>query len=434
MKDRKKRIHSILALILALVMVFGIVGMIVPMVADAAEDKSSSQIQKEIDALKKEKESLQSEINELQGQMSTQMDSMEAVVAQKNLIDQEIFLLYEQITNTNAQIMAYGVLIADKQAELDEAEANLSQLQEQNKTRIRAMEKNSSTSYWSVIFKADNFLDMLDRLKAIFKINQADQKLIRDLSEAADQVTRVKDELQGQKDQLEQTKKELEATQVEMEAKRAEADELLAELVTEYEGYESLVEAAEQDKAKLNSEIDDLEEAYEDAKDREYQKWYEQWLQSQPSSKPSTGTSSGGGTAGTGSVTNGITWLIPCNYTRISSPYGWRIHPVYGDYRFHHGIDLSAPSGTPIYATRSGKVTIATYSSTAGYYVNVDHGDGFMSRYLHMTHYVVSPGQQVSAGQLLGYVGSTGTSTGPHLHLSIYYNGASVNPADYIKF
>ncbi len=429
MKDRKKLVQSILALILVLVMVLGIIGMIVPMVADAAEDKSSSQIQKEIDALKKEKESLQSQINELQGQMSTQMDSMEAVVAQKNLIDQEIFLLYEQITNTNAQIMAYGVLIADKQAELDVAEANLSDLQKQNKARIRAMEKNSRTSYWSVIFKADNFLDMLDRLKAMFKINKADQELIKELSQAADEVSRVKEELQGQKDQLEQTKKELEAAQVELEAKRVEADELLAELVTEYEEYEDLVEAAEQDKAKLNGELEDLEEEYEDAKDREYKEWYDQWLQSQPSSKPSTG-----GSAGTGNVAAGVTWLVPCNYSRVSSPYGWRIHPVYGDRRFHHGIDLSAPSGTPIYATRSGKVTIATYSSSAGYYVNVDHGDGFMSRYLHMTHYVVSAGQQVSAGQLLGYVGSTGTSTGPHLHLSIYYNGASVNPADYIKF
>ncbi len=421
--DGKNRIHTLLALILAFVMVIGMV----PVNARGAEDKSSSQIQKEIDALKKEKESLQSQISELQGQMSTQMDSMEAVVAQKNLIDQEIFLLYEQITNTNAQIMAYGVLIADKQAELDVAEANLNDLQQQNRARIRAMEKNSRSSYWSVIFQADDILDMLDRLKAMFKINQADQKLIKELSQAADEVTRVKEELQGQKDELEQTKKELEATQAELEAKRAEADELLIKLVTEYEAYEALVEEAEQNKANLNNEIGDLEDLYEAAKDQEYQKWYEQWLQSQPQSKPDNG-----GSAGT--VTNGVTWLVPCSYVRISSPYGWRIHPIYGDYRFHHGIDLAAPAGTPIYATRSGKVTVATYSNSAGYYVNVDHGDGFMSRYLHMTHYVVSPGQQVSAGQLLGYVGNTGASKGNHLHLSIYYNGASVNPADYIKF
>jgi murein DD-endopeptidase MepM/ murein hydrolase activator NlpD len=133
-------------------------------------------------------------------------------------------------------------------------------------------------------------------------------------------------------------------------------------------------------------------------------------------------------------VTAGIKWVLPTSYTRVSSAYGWRTHPVYGDKRFHHGIDLSASSSTPIVAVRDGTVKVATYSSSAGYYVNIDHGDSFMSRYLHMTHYIVSPGQKVSAGQVIGYVGSTGTSTGPHLHFGLYINGASVNPADYIRF
>jgi murein DD-endopeptidase MepM/ murein hydrolase activator NlpD len=98
----------------------------------------------------------------------------------------------------------------------------------------------------------------------------------------------------------------------------------------------------------------------------------------------------------------------------------------------HKGVDLAAPKGTPIYATRSGYVNVATYHSTAGNYVTINHRDGFTSVYMHMTHYVVSPGQEVKAGQLIGYVGSTGRSTGPHLHFGIHYKGEYVNPMDYI--
>lgn len=421
-KDRKKLLTSILAGILAFVLVFGLVSAVIPVLVSA---KSSSQIKAEIDELKDEKKELQEKLNELQSQLSSNMESMEEVVEQKNLIDQEIFLLYGQVANINTQIIVYGDLIADKQEELDAAEDRLLKLQEQNKLRIRAMEKNSASSYWAVIFQADSFLDMLDRLNIIFKINEADQKLIQELDAAAKEVAQAKEELQEQKAELEATKVELEESQKVLEEKRAEADELLAQLVATGAEYEALVEAAEKDKANLNSEINKLQNAYDIAK-------YQEYLATLPPAEPPT--SSTGGTVGTGNITAGIKWVLPCSYTRVSSPFGWRIHPVYGDRRFHYGIDLSASSGTPIVAVRDGTVKVATYSSSAGYYVNVDHGDGFMSRYLHMTHYIVSPGQKVSAGQVIGYVGSTGTSTGPHLHFGLYYNGAAVNPADYIKF
>ena len=425
-----KKIHKLFNICMVLVL-----SACLMMPVFATGNRSSAEIQQQIDAMREERDQIQKEIDAIRSQMSDKMDSMEAVVAQKNLIDQEIFLLYEQIANTNAQIMAYSVMIADKQAELDIATEKLTTLQQQNKERIRAMEKGDHTSYWSVVFKADNFLDMLDRLNAIFKINKADQDLIKELSQAAEEVSRVQTELQGQKDGLETTKQELEVAQEELEVKRAEADELLNLLVTEYQEYMEQVEEAEANQDALDDEMGDLQAEYDAARDREYQQWYEQWLASQPKPNPGSGnTSTGGGQGGNSNVTNGVTWIVPCNYTRISSPYGWRIHPVHGDRRFHSGIDLAAPSGTPIYATRGGKVTIAKYSSSAGYYVHIDHGDGFGSRYMHMTHYVVSAGQKVSAGQLIGYVGSTGTSTGPHLHLSVYYNGSTVNPASYIKF
>lgn len=125
-------------------------------------------------------------------------------------------------------------------------------------------------------------------------------------------------------------------------------------------------------------------------------------------------------------------WIKPCAYLGVTSPFGTRIHPITKKQSFHNGVDLGASSGTPIYASRSGTVTTAVYSGSWGNYVQIDHGDGFSSLYAHMTKFVVSNGQKVKQGQVIGYVGSTGQSTGPHLHFTIYNNGTAVDPKKYV--
>lgn len=429
----RKRILSMTAAALSLVMVLQLLGTIRPTTVSA--EKNSTQIQEEIDALEDEKKEIDAQIAELQGQLSDNMDEMESIVAQKNVIDQEVFLLYQQVETINQQITAYSALIADKQEELDDAQAHLSELQAQNKERIRAMEKNGGLSYWSVIFKANSFIDLLDRLKMVQEIAAADQARLDEMTAAAQVVAEAKESLETEKAGLETTKSELETSQADLEVKRGEADELLAALVAKGEEYEALVEEAEQAAGELRDQIVEKEEEYDAAKDREYQEYLKQ-LAAANASKPSNSsgsTSSSGGNAGDSNTVEGVTWLVPVNYTQFTSPFGWRIHPVYGDYRFHYGVDLSAPSGTPIIASRGGVVTTTSYDGSSGYHVYIDHKDGFVTRYLHMTHYVVSPGQYVYAGQVIGYVGSTGASTGPHLHFSIYYNGVAVNPANYIS-
>jgi murein DD-endopeptidase MepM/ murein hydrolase activator NlpD len=112
----------------------------------------------------------------------------------------------------------------------------------------------------------------------------------------------------------------------------------------------------------------------------------------------------------------------------ISSVFGNRLHPVYGYWRMHNGIDMACAQGTPIYASRGALVEVSVYSSSAGNYVQINHGDGYRSVYMHMTHYIVYAGQYVQAGQVIGYVGSTGASTGPHLHWGVSYNGVYFNP------
>lgn len=413
----RKRIISILAGVLVAALVLGLLSGIFPIIAHA---KNSAEIKSEINELEDKKAQIDAEIKDLQGQVDENMGEMEKLVAEKNVIDQEVFLLHEQIRTINDQIAAYSALIADQQDELDRNEAHLAQLQEQHKERIRAMEKNGSLSYWSVIFKANNFIDLLDRLKMVQEIAKADQQRMRDIAAAAQAVAETKQTLESEKTSLEATRTQLDEAQVVLEEKRAKADAVLAELAAKGEEYEALVEEAEASRSELKQAILEKEEEYDEAKDREYKLW----LQQNPP----------GGTAGSSSVVDGITWLVPISYTHFSSPFGYRIHPIYGTWKFHYGVDLSAPQGTPIYASRSGVVNVAAYEAGgAGYYVNIDHKDGFTTRYMHMTHYIVSPGQYVYAGQVIGYCGSTGASTGPHLHFSVYYNGTPVNPANYIN-
>lgn len=426
--NSKKRLVSIIAGILALVMILSLIVGVLPVLADAAT--SSSELKKQLQALQADKKEIDKEISKLEGQLSDNLSEMEAVVAQKNTIDQEIFMLHEKAENINSQITAYSQLIADKQQELEEAEENLEQMHIVHQGRLRAIEEEGEMSYWSVIFEAEDFSDMLDRFTMVQELQDADQKRIEEMSKAAQTVETAKAELETEKAALEAMKKELDESQKKMEEKRLEADKLLQELLATGAEYEALLDKAEQETEKLMNDIESKEEEYDEAKDREYQ----QWLSTSVPPTTAKPTYSNGGVGGSANIDGaGITWLIPCNYTQFTSPYGYRVHPVYGDWRFHSGVDLSAPSGTPIVASRAGRVKYATYDWASGYYVVLDHLDGFETKYLHMTHYVVSEGEYVNAGQVIGYVGSTGTATGPHLHFGVYYNGSSVNPANYIN-
>ncbi|MBQ8797172.1 MAG: peptidoglycan DD-metalloendopeptidase family protein [Oscillospiraceae bacterium] len=405
---------------LALVLLSACLLNAVPTKAEAA---TASELKQQLEELEKEKDKIDAQLAELEGKLSDNLNEMEKIIAQKDVIDQEIFTLYQKTVNINEQIAAYSALIADKQEELDEAQTHLDELNEKNKERIRAMEEDGAISYWSVLFEANSFSDFLDRLNMVEEIAASDQRRLNEMSKAAEAVAAAKTELEEGQAALQVTKAELEASQATMEEKRKEADVLLAELIATGEEYQAYIDAKELEENELSIKIDDTEQLYENQK-------YQEWLATSVATKPSYS----GGTAGEGTTIGGLTWLKPTTYSRVSSPYGWRIHPVYGDWRFHNGIDLSASSGTPIVATRSGKVVVAQYSSSAGYYVTVDHQDGFQSKYLHMTHYIVGVGDYVTAGQVIGYVGSTGVSTGAHLHFTITYNGNYVNPADYIKF
>jgi len=431
MKNRKKLV-SVLAAVMAAIMVLTLVLSLVPTKAYAA---SSSEIRKQINGLQEKRTEMKSQMKELQDQYKANEDEISDIVARKNLIDQEIGLLHAQVDNINEQITAYGVLIADKQDELDAAQENYDNLNEEYKTRIRTMEEEGTLSYWEVLFKANSFSDLLDRMSMIEEIAASDNRRLEALDEATKAVATAQEELATEKADLEQTKEELNSTQAELDAKREEADGVIAELVAKGQEIEGLQDELESEDQDLLKQIAQMEKEYNAAKHQEWLAYMATYTTVAPATTSSSGNggNSGGGNNGSSTPSSGGSWLRPCSYTYMSSPFGFRTAPTAGASSYHQGVDLAAPANTPVYASRSGIVTTTTYSNSAGYYVTINHGDGFSSIYMHLNNYVVSAGQAVSAGQLIGYVGRTGIATGYHLHFGIAYNGAYVNPCAYVS-
>lgn len=380
---------------------------------------SSGEIREEISALQEEAQALAERQDALEAQLADTLEEIEDIVAQKNIIDQQIALLQEQIRNTWAQISAQNQLIADNQDALDAAKMQLEQLRAANKARIRAMEEGGSLNYWAVIFQAESFTDLLDRVNMIREIAEADRSRMEKLAEAARAVENARLTLETEKKNLEQFRETLHADEVLLEEKRVQADALLRELISRGAEFEALLAEMEAQEQALLEEIAQKEEELDKAK-------YQEWLATYVPPAPETG-------GGNGGTVNTSGWCSPLVSYTLTSPFGMRTHPITGEYKMHNGIDMAAPEGTPIYAAKGGQVSIAAYSASAGNYVQINHGDGYRSVYMHMTGYTVKPGQYVAQGQLIGYVGNTGASKGNHLHFGISLNGSYVNPVGYIR-
>ena len=432
MKNRK-RFVSIMAGIMAGVMLLTLILGLLPTHAHAA---SSSEIRKQINHLKEEKEEIKEKIKEVQGQYEENENEIADIISKKHVIDQEVQLLISQLANMNEQLEAYNILIADKQDELDHAEDRYEVLSEENKIRIRTMEEEGELSYWEVLFKANSFSDLLDRLNIVEEIAASDTRRLKELSDAADAVATAQDVLVDEKAEMEAAKQELDDTQAALDAKREEADALIQELLTKADDLEALEAEFERQEQEFLEEIAKKEYEYDEAKQREWEAYMATYVP--PTQAPSTGgatnnsggtgTSSGGGSGG--SVSSGG-WVVPCSYTSITSPFGYRTSPTAGASSYHQGVDLDTGTGWNVVATRAGTAYTAV-GKAAGNYITIDHHDGFKSIYMHLNGFAISNGTNVSAGQLIGYTGSSGVSTGDHLHFGISLNGVYVNPCNYV--
>ena len=440
---KRKKLVSAVAAGMAILLILALLLSLIPATVFAA---SSSAIQEELDNLESQAQEIQRAKEELAQQQAANASDTRDVVSRKKDIDQEIKIIHDEIENLNAQIQNYNQLIVEKQKELDDAQTRQTELNQQYRVRIRTMEESGKISYWSVLFKANSFTDLLDTINKISEIAAHDQAMLAELDRVAQEIQRAQAELAQEKSNLDAQKTALAASQAELDEKSAEANAILAELTADAAKLDSLYVSYEDKEAALTDEIAQKEQEYtaalaqeeearrqEEERRRQEEENRRQEEEDRRQEEENNGGSEEEGGESGGSSSSSSGWLYPLPYrVPVTSAYGYRVHPVTGAWSFHTGVDLGAGEGTPIYATRSGTVTTATYSDVYGNYVTINHGDGYSSLYGHMTHYVVSAGEYVSQGEVIGYVGSTGWSTGAHLHFTIYYNGSTVNPMDYI--
>lgn len=403
---KKSRIlRSAAAVLLSVITVFASL----PTAAYAA---TTSEIKEEINDLKVENAAIQAQIDSVRSQYNANATEIQALVDKKNAVDQEIALLHGQILNINEQLRIYGQMIADTQEQLEEANLRLERLNRQYKERIRAMEENGEITYWQVIFQSSSFIDMLDRMSMVDEIAAADTQRLADLQVAAANVEENQRILSEEMLDMQDTREQLESSEEILKEKRTESDDILRELIAQQSEYQALLDESEALQDSLMTEIAQKQRELQAAQYKEELVKMALKGENPPSN---------------------ATWIEPVSGYTITSPFGNRKSPTAGASTNHKGVDMACPSGTPIYATRAGTVTTASYQAGgAGYYVSINHGDGFASIYMHMTRYVVSKGQSVAQGELIGYVGSTGISTGPHLHFGVSYGGTYVNPMAYL--
>lgn len=376
----------------------------------AGSAENSSDIQDEIDRLKEEADRIEQQQKEIENQIDENDAQTLSFAEEKMRIDNDLELARQEVENLEAQIHQYNLLVAEKQAELDELTEKQNTLMQKFRLRMRSLQERGSISYWQVLFHSASFEDMLMRKTMVEEIAASDQRMLGQIRENAEQVLLAKESLTEQKAMLEEKKVEQAAAQEALEHKRAESDQAISELIA---SRQDLVEEQE----RIQDDMDALEKEIA-AREEELNR------QQQQNNYVPVVTEAG--------------FLFPVSlngYQCMTSPYGYRVHPISGVTRLHNGVDLAAVTGTPIFASKSGVVTTACIGWGNGYgnHVVINHGDGYSTLYAHQSALNVYEGQIVSQGDVIGYVGSTGNSNGPHLHFTVFKNGETINPMSCIS-
>lgn len=400
MKTKKRHFRRGLSLLLAL-------ALFLPLAGRELVIESSAVTKAEIDALKNKSGTIASQKKDIQNQLKALQADKSSAMKKKQLLEDQIDLIRQEISNINEQIAMYDQLIAEKTAELEQAEADEAAQFELFCKRMRYMEEQGEeTSYWAILFSSSSFAELLDNYMMIEEIIQYDNKVIDDLTALQERVAADRAELEEAQAEQEEAKARQLAAQEELKGQEAEVDKLIAEINAQ----EDVLEEMEAELNKAAKELD----AQIKAKEKEYA--------AQIAKVPSE---------------SGYLWPLSGSYNVLSSLFGPRLHPTTHKPGNHSGIDIPAPAGTKIYASKSGVVIHAakgTGSSWSyGNYVIVAHSDGTSTLYAHMSKIGCSKGQTVKQGDVVGYVGTTGRSTGNHLHFEIRKGSTRVDPVNYFK-
>lgn len=367
---------------------------------DAREEKS---------ALEQERERVEESLGELEalkGDASAYIERLDGELAQ---IEGELESLEGQVEQKEQEIQAAGQeLEAARQAEARQYESM--------KLRIRYMYERGETSFLDMLFQSDSVSQLLNRAEYISQIADYDRKKLEEYGQIREEVARRERELEEERETL------LELQEA-AEARRESVRTLMAEKSAEIERYEEQIAGAEGQISEYDRDIAAQEEIIRAIEEEMKRKEEEERKKAEAAGQTYTPVSLGN-----------ISFIWPCpSSSRITSEFGGRSSPTEGASTNHKGVDIGAASGSDILAAASGTVTISTYSVSAGNYIMIDHGGGVSTVYMHCSSRLVSVGDEVEQGQVIAKVGSTGYSTGPHLHFGIRSGGDYVNPLQHVS-
>ena len=419
MKNIKKSLRSVFCALLAAA------ALAASLPAYAVSQAEIDDLQKKLDALEQQAQEQQDVINDLTSQKAR-------FITRKLALDNKIEINRQMIELIGEQIEIYDEIIAEKQAELDKALEKETAQTELLRSRIRAMEENSTYSYASFIFDSSSVTELLSRIGDVNDIMHYDKTLEEEYMAAREDVESIKKSYEEARHEQELLQKELDTKQAELDAQVEAAYTMIADIETLSDDAQAEYDAIAEEEAKAEETLQEAirKRAAEQAK-------YNQNNNSNNGGGGNSGGSggnSGGGSSGRGSATSlsNLQWPVP-SCTLITSRFGYRVAPTTGASTYHGGLDIGAGMGASIVAAGAGDVIYAGANGGYGNCVMIDHGNGVVTVYAHMSSIGVSYGQYVTAGQYVGAVGSTGVSTGPHCHFEIRINGAQTDPAAYFS-
>jgi len=410
-----KKFVRIVAIILALILLLSVAMIAIEILVNSTASARVTQTQ--INDLRNEKKDLERKKREIQSKINTIEFERMAEIAKKEILDERIVLTGLEIDNVNETINFYDLLIREKEYEVFLAQGREDEQLQRYRNRVRNMEENGLISYLEIIFDSTSFSDMLARIDFVADIMRSDENAYNNLIVARNETESAKLELEDTREEMEEQKAYLLTKEEELYEQLEHAHQLIlrmeSDLDTERELRKQVVSDEERVQKEINSKV--AEFARQQAEDRQRR------LREQQRRQAQRGSTGGGAVVGTGDLMRPVSGPV-------TSGFGIRRHPVHGDMRQHNGVDFGASHGTTVVAADSGTVLISTYNSSYGNYVVVDHGNGMTTLYAHLSSRSVSVGSSVSRGQQVGLVGSTGVSTGPHLHFEVSINGTRVNP------
>lgn len=405
----KRAFSAILALLLSIALIF-------PLEALAVSEEELDQLKSERDALVKQRQAQQAVVNDLRNQQA-------GVLELKQALDERNTYTLWQIQLTQQEIELYNHMIAEKNMEVEEAlELELEQL-DKYRSRVRAMEENGNLGFLALLLNSSNLGEFLTSADDIGEIMESDRALEDAYIAARENTEAVRAEYEEYKAGIEEVKQDLEGQQAELEAELEEANLLITRITADIESNAAILEefAAAEKQAETN--VANMVIALEKKR-----------LAEEAAAAAAAAAAGGGGGGGGGSAvgTGNFLWPAPTS-TYITSRFGLRIHPVTGVQKSHTGTDIGAGAGDNVLAAAPGTVTMASWNGGYGNCVMIDHGNGYQTLYAHMSSIAVANGTAVAAGTVIGYVGSTGVSTGPHLHFEIWASGSRIDPEQFFS-